>query len=373
MAKINRFSGNLQAFASAALGTERTIFGGVTQSDDLTSQITASFLRGWGIVGPSDSPSLEDFNAAMYTHGQLLAYLHQVGVPEYNAAQEYHQGSISNLGGDLYVSLINSNVGNAPATSPSSWRSTSASSSTVGESRNLRAALGAAATSISFTADEIIVKRAIGGQSWIISSVSNILNVATVGAGGMDTGAAPVSGYVAIYAIYNPTTGAKALLGQNATASAAPSVYVGANMPAGYVGSALISVWPTNGSQQLVIGMQSGRDIGIANNVVLTTSTQQASLTSLSISGAVPRNAVSVRGDFTIGTSIAGEGCGGVISGSAVEVGRCAIGATSPTANATVVGSFPDINLFSQQTVYYRATTSGGTLNFLITIAGYSI
>jgi len=121
MAKIVRYNGNLEAFASAAPGTERTIFGDITQANDLTSQINADFLRGWGIVGPSDQPALEDFNAVGYTLGQLIAYLHQVGVPEYNATQEYHINSVCNSAGILYVSLINTNVGNTPASSPSQW------------------------------------------------------------------------------------------------------------------------------------------------------------------------------------------------------------------------------------------------------------
>lgn len=129
MAKIDRYDGNLPAFASSAPGTERTIFGDVAQANDLTSQINADFLRGWGIVGPADQPSLEDFNGAMYTHGQLLAYLHQMGVAEYNAAQEYHIGSLVQLGGKLYISAQNSNTGNNPNTSPTFWGSPSARSS----------------------------------------------------------------------------------------------------------------------------------------------------------------------------------------------------------------------------------------------------
>ena len=73
MAKIVRYNGNLVPFASASLGTERTIFGDVTQADDITSQYTPEFLRGWGIVGPSDQPTLQDFNAVSYTHGQILS------------------------------------------------------------------------------------------------------------------------------------------------------------------------------------------------------------------------------------------------------------------------------------------------------------
>lgn len=122
MAKITRYNGNLEAPASAALGTERTIFGTASQSDDLTDQFNADLLRGWGIVGPSDQPTLQDFNAMGFTLGQIHAYLHQMGVAEYNATQEYHIGSIANVAGVLYVSLVDTNVGNAPASSPAQWR-----------------------------------------------------------------------------------------------------------------------------------------------------------------------------------------------------------------------------------------------------------
>lgn len=130
MAKIVRYDGNLKAFASEQLTNERTLFGQVAIADDLTSQVTAQFLRGWGIVGPSDQPSLQDFNAAMYTNGQLLAYLHQMGVAEYNAAQEYFVGSLTQTGGVLYISLVNANVGNTPSTSPAQWKPFSADQAT---------------------------------------------------------------------------------------------------------------------------------------------------------------------------------------------------------------------------------------------------
>ena len=89
MNKIDRFNGNVKAFASEYQGTERTTFGTTVESDELTQQQTSSYLRGWGIVGSSEDPSLEDFNAAMFTATQYIAYLHQMGVPEWNALQEY--------------------------------------------------------------------------------------------------------------------------------------------------------------------------------------------------------------------------------------------------------------------------------------------
>ncbi|EPM4064593.1 hypothetical protein ACTJ5H_002656 [Yersinia enterocolitica] len=114
MSKIERYTGNLQAFGSAAQGVERTLFGETSQANDLTSQITSAFLRGWGIVGPSENPSMEDFNAAMYTMSQFIAYQHQMGIPEWDTLQEYYSGSICVRNGEAYLSLVDSNIGSAP-------------------------------------------------------------------------------------------------------------------------------------------------------------------------------------------------------------------------------------------------------------------
>jgi len=89
MSKINRFNGDLKAFAEDALTNERTIFGSTTQSDELSDQLTPEFLRGWALVASNEFPTLQDFSAAMYTATKLLAYLHQMGVAEWSAGQEY--------------------------------------------------------------------------------------------------------------------------------------------------------------------------------------------------------------------------------------------------------------------------------------------
>ena len=94
MSKITRYNGNLKAFASEATGTERTIFGDTAQSDTLDANITADFLRGWGVVGVNENPTKQDFNGLAFTLGQLIAYLHQRGVPEWNVNQEYYAGSV---------------------------------------------------------------------------------------------------------------------------------------------------------------------------------------------------------------------------------------------------------------------------------------
>lgn len=123
MAKIVRPATNVMSFASEAIGTERTIFGSNTQSDDLLTNLNALFKRGWGIVGTNDLPTKQDFNAMGFTLGQLLAYVFQTGVIEWAEEQEYHEDSIVNFGGTLYKSLQNDNEGNTPNTSPAWWAS----------------------------------------------------------------------------------------------------------------------------------------------------------------------------------------------------------------------------------------------------------
>jgi hypothetical protein len=105
MAKINRFDGNVKAIAADSLTGERYVFGSdVTVSDELTDQYNASMLRGWGIIGASDLPPLEWFNAQAFTATQFISYLHQMGIPEWNALQEFPENAIANKNGSLYVS-----------------------------------------------------------------------------------------------------------------------------------------------------------------------------------------------------------------------------------------------------------------------------
>lgn len=132
----------------------------------------------------------------------------------------------------------------------------------VGQSRNLAMSVTSASATATVTADEVIVGTALGGNQYRIGSFNKNINLATTGAGGMDTGTAPANGFVAIYAIYNPVSGASALLGVNATSAKAPEVYGGVNMPAGYTASALLTVAPVHTTAgQFAVFSQYGRDI----------------------------------------------------------------------------------------------------------------
>lgn len=197
------------------------------------------------------------------------------------------------------------------------------------------------------------------------------LEVRRVGAGGMDTGAAPNNGAVAIYAIYNPTTGASALLAVNATSAAAPNIYGGANMPSGYTASALVSVWRTNASGQLVVGYQYERRVSFNSALSFTASATAASPTSVSLAPILPPNAIEAYGTISAGVS----GSATVITAS-IGATSSMVGSQSVNTNATgLVNTFNQFNvqIATSQTVFYTFSVTGGTSpNLSIYLVGYS-
>ena len=236
----------------------------------------------------------------------------------------------------------------------------------VGATRNAKMSVATASASSSWSADEVVLESALGGLRYCVANANASINLATTGAGGMDTGTAPVSGFVAIYGIYNPSTSTFSLLAANATASAAPSVYAGGHMPSGYIASALLAVWPTNGSSQFQAGFLSDRTVFNQPTSVLSTSVQEASFTPLSIVNAAPPNARSVGGYMLVSSSIAGTNLGQIASSAS------AIGATELEGSGLTVSGQFSVPIITPQTIYYTATISAGTMSASIAISSYS-
>ena len=267
-----------------------------------------------------------EMNYIFNTFCQQLQQYQQYGCPEfitaannggtafpYDFMAEVFYSSSGNPPFDKYVSVVpgtgtNTSVPGADA----NWVKLSAPTGMLtGDSRNAKMTVSAASSTATFSADELVVSRALGDQSIKLASFNESINLATTGAGGMDTGAAPASGFVALYAIHDPTTAISALLAVNATSAVAPEVYGGANMPAGYTMSALVSVWPTNASSQFVIGRQAGRSIKMIDKTAFNWSALVTTPTLVSISTIVPLNAKSISGIMT--TSITTSHTGGLI------------------------------------------------------------
>lgn len=235
----------------------------------------------------------------------------------------------------------------------------------IGQSRNAAMRITAASSTATWTADELVVETAIGGTQYRLNNLSLSINLATTGAGGMDTGAAPASGFVAIYAIYNPTTKTTAALAVNATSAKAPEVYGGSNMPAGYTASALIAVCGTNSSGQLLPGLLTDRTWMTPRTIVLNVTVQNSSWTSMTLAAMVPLNAKRVMGDLAGATN-----SGNITMGGAGDSTN-AIGASWPTYY--LIGQCPfDVELSSPQTMYYLNTISSGSIiSFQVFVKGY--
>lgn len=239
----------------------------------------------------------------------------------------------------------------------------------VGSSRNIRMSLVVVSATATLTADEVFVKSALGGTAWLVPSFNKTINLATTGAGGMDTGTAPVSGHVAIYAIYNPTTATSALLAVNATAVAQPEVYGGANMPAGYTASALVSVWGTTGSGLLTIGSQFERLISMQQAVVYNNGATNVTVTPIGAT-ILPKNAKSVSGNLTVSASTASGLSLAVYSNSAGSGQQ--INNSSVASGGQSVCSFNRVLITTQQTIYMTCAIISGTgQNYVISLTSY--
>ncbi|WP_110947406.1 hypothetical protein [Pseudomonas bohemica] len=234
------------------------------------------------------------------------------------------------------------------------------SSGAVGQARNLKASISSASATATWTADEIIVETALGGQTYRLANFNKTVNLATTGAGGMDTGTAPVSGYVGIYAIYNPTTGVSTLLGVNA-ATLLPEVYGGANMPTGYTASALISVWPTNASSQLITGFQLGREINRTTGVtVLSGSSLSTTFGPVAVSAAVPLNAKSIGGTVSIQATAGSGGISMNVASDSLGTGSRGVNGATATTNG-LAGAFENLLISTAQLIYFNGLVNGPT------------
>lgn len=247
-------------------------------------------------------------------------------------------------------------------------------SGVVGQSRNARMSVAAASATATFSADELIVEDS-GGHQYRVTSFSGTINIATTGINGMDTGSAPVNGYVAIYAIYNPTTQTTALLAVDNSTTVATEVYTGSHMPAGYTASALISVWPTS-SSQLVVGNQLGRKVHIPGTVIVSTTcsvTSSDAVVGSFTTGLISPNARSIDGNCYI---LANAGQQAEVSLLSVPVpgtgSRFVVNAIATQAYGVTM-QFEDNPVYqSQASLIYAFSTSGATFNYSITMKGYT-
>lgn len=255
----------------------------------------------------------------------------------------------------------------APATQSAQSLQLQQNTGVVGSSRNLKASVTTAGTSITFTADEIAIKGAFAGQSQIAANFNQSVSTSNTNAiGGVVGTALAASGFCGIYAAYNPSTGAYGLYGKNGN-SLLSNVDTSLT---GWIGT-LISVWPLNASTQFVPGEWFDRSLRMSAAIVLNTTAAQ-SLTALSIAAAVPLNANLYAGYCSLlSTSTVFMTLNLWTSGAAGGVLTHPMGMYC-LANAASTMVFSNAVVKSQN-IGYSTTSGGGAVTFNIFVTGYTI
>lgn len=239
-------------------------------------------------------------------------------------------------------------------------------SGVVGQSRNARMSAITASPSATFTADELIVESSTGKQ-YRLSAFDKTINITTSGAGGMDTGNVPASGFIAIYAILNPTNGATALMAVNATTTTAPEIYGGVNMPVGYTASALVSVWRV-ASGQFTVGEMVGRQINTPEQPLVTVTNTVSTLTELSVSSVIPKNAKTMDGWGLINSVQTATNNSFAVSSRLYSI--CF--RTHGSSNSGVSATFSNLLIVEPQKIYYQIGFGGTPTASTIYSTGYS-
>jgi hypothetical protein len=232
----------------------------------------------------------------------------------------------------------------------------------IGSASNLKCVTTAPGTSLPYSADQVVVGASLGGKTFCLSNFSAAISA-------LDTGALAANSFYAVYA-YLKSDGTKGGFLQLEPAGGAPTVYGGANPPANMIASALIGVWPTNASAQLIVGFQQGRRFQFASTGVFSGSGAIA-LQSFSLSNCVPKSAKLCSGLLSITASSGG------ISSMNVFV-QTATGSTSKqiSVNTSSGGgnsnNFNDLMIVTPQTLYVNTVQSATISNVNVSLVDYS-
>lgn len=259
----------------------------------------------------------------------------------------------------------------AAATAGSMARPWSQNADRLGASTGLNGLSIVAAKTYSLAGKEAVMKNA-AGLSLLVSNFAFSFNGATVGLGGMDTGAIPTAAsasqpsWLAIYMIANGTGGI-GLLGMNATAGAVTETYTGANPVSGYGYSCLLTILPTDTSGNIQACAARDRYVGYGGVGILSNAVINASPTLIN-NLAVPPNAYDYDGFLQFGNT------GAAAVGLSLHISSVTIGSTVFAQNITggsLAFCFREQKISAPQRAYYSSSSSAGTPSFVIQVNGY--
>jgi hypothetical protein len=269
--------------------------------------------------------------------------------------------TFANASGTVPASELDANF-NALA---SAVNGVSAINPAIGAGPSASMSLAVAGKIATFTADQVAVASALNGTFFMLPSYSQIINLGITGPGGMDTGAAPVSGYVSLYAIYNPALGLTSILACS-TATSTTAVYSGGSQPSGYTATAYLGAWPTDGSSNFIIGYQRGRQF-VRPSVSVLSGGSGLTYTGASIAAGVPPNAKSFSGFM----SYQQNGAGTALVSLASDAGGAGEQQFLQTSlNQSTVLNFNQ-TIATSQLIYYK-TVAAPTTGVAIFATGYT-
>ena len=117
------FAGTSDSSSIGVFGSIAPGGGGATYSKVIA---TVQSLNAWGsgwkaeVVSPL-RPAIQDFNAVDYVFSYGICYLHEMGIPEWDAGTVYYQDSYCQVAGIIYYSLQDNNLNQNPTTQASYW------------------------------------------------------------------------------------------------------------------------------------------------------------------------------------------------------------------------------------------------------------
>lgn len=130
MAQLTRktliqFGKNGPSTSFGKFGSKEAGVPATSQDPTVIQQLTA-WTQGWqdAVVAGDKAAYLQDMNGFCYVHSYMVAYIFQMGIPEYDPSTTYYTTSVVQVAGQWFESQQDNNTGNAPPPGASNafWR-----------------------------------------------------------------------------------------------------------------------------------------------------------------------------------------------------------------------------------------------------------
>ena len=123
MANLTRYKQKIFADNSTKVGVFGTGVNKETSKNVETLQ-SSDYSDGWSaaIVTNKNYPIWQERDGVDYGFSYQLAYLLQKGIPDWLATETYYTNDFCKYGNQIYYSLVDSNIGQNPTSTPDKWK-----------------------------------------------------------------------------------------------------------------------------------------------------------------------------------------------------------------------------------------------------------